>query len=33
MFLVHQAPGTQGCMRAVAPGVQALSWHEFVKEL
>jgi predicted AAA+ superfamily ATPase len=30
MFLVHQAPAAEGHVRAVAPGVQALPWREFI---
>jgi uncharacterized protein len=33
MFLVYQAAATGGRIRAVAPGVQALPWREFVEEL
>ena len=32
MLLVHQA-AAGGRVRAVAPGVQALPWHEFVRGL
>jgi hypothetical protein len=31
MFLVHQASAAERHLRAVAPGVQALSWREFVQ--
>jgi uncharacterized protein len=33
MFLVHQPAAKGGRIQAVAPGVQALPWREFVKEL
>ncbi len=33
MLLVHQAPAAEDRVRAVAPGVQALTWHEFVETL
>ncbi len=33
MFLVHEAPKAGAVTRAVAPGVRALPWQEFVKEL
>ena len=32
-FLVHQAPSAGTQTRAVAPGVQAVAWQEFVAEL
>ena len=33
MFLVHQRPKTPVATRAVAPGVQALAWQDFVSRL
>ncbi|MCC6525797.1 MAG: hypothetical protein IT373_24330 [Polyangiaceae bacterium] len=33
MLLVHEAPRTPVPSRAVAPGVQALSWQELVTEM
>jgi predicted AAA+ superfamily ATPase len=33
MVLVHQAPAAEGRVRALAPGVQALSWRAFVEGL
>jgi hypothetical protein len=33
MFLVHQAAATGGRIQAIAPGVQALPWREFVEGL
>ncbi len=33
MFLVHQAPEAEGRVHAVAPGVWALPWREFVARL
>jgi hypothetical protein len=33
MFLVHQAPAAEDRVRAVARGVQALPWREFVERL
>jgi hypothetical protein len=32
-FLVHQAPSADTQTRAVAPGVQAVAWQDFVAEL
>ncbi|HUG54322.1 MAG TPA: ATP-binding protein [Vicinamibacteria bacterium] len=32
MFLVHQGPAAADALRAVAPGVRALSWRELVAE-
>jgi hypothetical protein len=31
MFLVHQAPDAAGRVQALAPGVRALPWREFLK--
>jgi Predicted ATPase (AAA+ superfamily) len=33
MFLVHQAPKVKSRIEAVAPGVRALVWRDFLKEL
>ncbi|MGH8630574.1 MAG: ATP-binding protein [Burkholderiales bacterium] len=33
MFLVHQAPKAKIGIEAVAPGVRALAWRDFLKEL
>jgi predicted AAA+ superfamily ATPase len=33
MFLVHEAAGEAGRLRAIAPGVQALPWRDFVAGL
>jgi hypothetical protein len=33
MFLVHQAPKVKSRIEAVAPGVRALAWRDFLKEL
>src|SRR3990172_8137501 len=33
MFLVHQAPKVRSRIEAVAPGVRALVWRDFLKEL
>jgi hypothetical protein len=33
MFLVHQAPQAGSPTSAVAPGVRALPWQEFLEEL
>lgn len=33
MFLVHQKPKTPITTEAVAPGVRALPWQEFVRQL
>ena len=33
MFLVHQAPKVESRIEAVAPGVRALVWRDFLKEL
>jgi uncharacterized protein len=32
MFLVHQQPKAKSPTQAVAPGVQALAWQDFLKE-
>ena len=33
MHLVHQSPKIPAAIRAVAPGVRAWAWHDFVREL
>jgi hypothetical protein len=33
MFLVHQSPHAGTPTQAVAPGVRALPWQEFLEEL
>jgi hypothetical protein len=33
MFLVHQAPRVAIPTTALAPGVRALAWRDFVQEL
>jgi uncharacterized protein len=33
MFLVHQAPRSENRIKAAAPGVRALPWPDFLKEL
>ena len=33
MHLVHQSPKTPAATRAVAPGVRASAWQDFVRQL
>jgi len=33
MFLVHEAPKVKSGTEAVAPGVRALAWRDFLEEL
>ena len=33
MFLIHQAPKVKSRTEAVAPGVRALTWRDFLEEL
>jgi hypothetical protein len=32
MFLVHQQPRVKSSTQAVAPGVRALAWQDFLEE-